>query len=171
MRPLIKKITAALHGQLKKCIRWLVFMLVLCALFHAVLVVMTQAGKGIGLCAAGGAFVVALLVTFGSWYVVDRQVGTEIVDGDEREYVNAAWHAGLVGMPLMLLEAGFQVAQKPIELIFEDMLLGASALCMLAEEVRLLKITIKLANPEDVGPGRERMVVPAPDPSPPPEDE
>lgn len=161
---MLKRLKKVLTRRLKKHVRWIVFMFVLCALFQAALVlVQDPSSKHIALSKIVLAFGLAAAITFAGWYVVDQRVGTELVDGDEREYVNAAWHAGLFGAVLMALEAYFEVTNKNIEFVFEDLLLGASALCMLSEEVRLMRATMRTMGVEKVGPKFDRMVVPRDD--------
>ena len=111
------------------------------------------------------AVILAFLYTFIGWRVIDQRVGTELMDGDEREYVEAAWLAGLSGLLLMVIEAVFEfgcLKSFEVEFIFEDLLLGVSALCMLAEEVRLLRAAMKAAGILQVGPGFDRIVTPPP---------
>lgn len=148
--------------KLKGVIRWLVFFLVWGALVEAGIAGLVIA-DALDVWTWGAAVFGAFLVDLLGWKIVDMQVGTELMDGDEREYVNAAWHASVFGVLLILMEA---IAEFPklrhleFQLIFEDFLLGASALCMLAEEVRLLKAAVTAANFSKVGPGFDRIIVP-----------
>lgn len=152
--------------SLRKLVRRILFFVVWCALIQASLVAIDAVFGSDKVSLVGSwvsATIVAFLVTFAGWYEINRRVGTELMDGDERDYVNAAWLCGLFGVLLMIIEAIFEFERLQhfkIEFIFEDFLLGASALCMLAEEVRLLKAAVNAANVLEVGPGFDRIVVP-----------
>ena len=152
---------------LRKLVRRVLFFVVWGTLTQANLIVILAVRRSheVDLPSVIGATIVAFLVTYAAWYCIDKQVGTEVVDGDEREYVNAAWLCGLFGVLLMFIEAIFEfrsLQHFKVEFIFEDLLVGASALCMLAEEVRLLRIAVTKANVPNVGPGLPNTVVPPP---------
>ena len=165
---------------LKKAVQILVFLIVFGALSHALFVVIHGVAGSDGQlnfrwfavettdygfkCVV---LLVAFLLTYVSWCVIDQRVGTELLDGDEREYVEAAWLSGLFGLLLMITEAAFEfgflgLKDFKVEFILEDLLLGVSALCMLSEEVRLLRATMRAAKKLDVGPGFDRLITPPP---------
>lgn len=156
--------------MLKKFVRRSLYFAVWIALMQAIFVAIQAIRETdrntLSLGEVAAAFFISGIVSAIGWYLVDRQVGTEHIDGDEREYVNSAWLCGVFGVLLMLIEAVFEfrrLAHLEIEFIFEDPLLGASALCMLAEEVRLLRNAKITTDRLGVGPGSGRVVIPKPD--------
>ena len=154
--------------SLKKAVGWVVFVVVCVAFIEALHVIISTITESSEVwnykpLIEWIAFILVSLCTFIGWGVIDRQVGTELMDGDEREYLDAAWLAGLSGLLLMVTEAVFEFGSLKsfeVEFIFEDLLLGVSALCMLAEEVRLLRAAMKAAGILNVGPGFDRIVTP-----------
>ncbi len=107
----------------------------------------------------------ALVFTISGFKIIDKRVCTALMNGDEREYLDAAWLAGVFGLVLMSIEAASElVARKcfKLEFIFEDLLLGVSALCVLSEEVRLLRAAMNAAGVLKVGPGFDRIIIPPP---------
>lgn len=72
-------------------------------------------------------------------FVIRRRVSTANFDGDEREYMCAAWLCIGFGVVLMLVEGALELTDSPVQFLFEDPLLGIGAVYALMEEVRLFK--------------------------------
>ena len=90
----------------------------------------------------------AASLTAAGTYGLRRVVSTAHYDGDEREYMIAAWLCGVFGVLLIVVEGTFEfqdLRYLKVQFIFEDLLLGAAALCALSEEVRLFKRTTATA--------------------------
>ena len=116
-------------------------------------------------CCLGFSLAVAAFLTWICWWFLNWRIGAELMGGDEREYVRTAWLSSEFGVLLMTIEAVFEFRSPQcfgIEFVFEDLLLGVSALCMLAEEVRLLKAAVNVAKILKVGHGFDRIVTPPP---------
>ncbi len=77
-------------------------------------------------------------------HMIRRQISTEQLDGDEREYLAAAWVCMLLGVFLIALEGILEFLKPDTRwFLFEDLLLGIGALGALAEEVRVNRKTVR----------------------------
>ena len=89
------------------------------------------------------AIIAAIVLLSVAEHVIRNQISTEQLDGDEREYLAAAWVCMLLGVTLIALEGVLEFIMPSIRWFhFEDLLLGIGALGALAEEVRLNRKTV-----------------------------
>ena len=86
---------------------------------------------------------------------IRRRISTEELDGDEREYLAAAWVCMLLGVILIGLEGALEFYDSDIRwFLFEDLVLGVGALAALAEEVRLNRKAVQRSS-ISASPGNE----------------
>ena len=93
-------------------------------------------------------FVSGGIITLLAKLFIRKKVNAQNFDGDERDYMCAAWLCAGFGVVLILVEGLFEVPRVlgwktyEVQFVFEDLLLGLGALCALAEEVRLFRRSI-----------------------------
>ncbi len=130
-------------------LRWFVRVLGACGI---VVIALTEAIHVVRIAVTGNpvsgagavivSIVVAVVLTVAGTCVLRKVISTAHYDGDERDYMIAAWLCGLFGVLLIVVESAFELPALrhwKVRFIFEELLLGVAALFALAEEVRLFR--------------------------------